>query len=140
VSTSVTAVAPGAGDGWPADDLLVLRSRPAVDTGPGPQSRFGDDQWDLSAARPDVHRTRSLIHWESFPAQFARPAKRIALAMLDHPCPADMFAGAAGLNLAIDTIIARIRSIRILCQWLASRGIHSLDQAGDQERPCLRVG
>lgn len=134
MSTRATAAAPvGADDGWPADDLLVLRSRLAPDTSTEPLARFGDDQWDLSAARPDVHRARSLIHWERFPEQFTRPAKMIALAMLDHPCPADMFAGAAGLNLAIDTINTRVRSIRILCQWLADRGIGSLDRVGDRE-------
>jgi integrase len=134
VNAYATAAAPASdGDGWPADDLLVLRSRLSPGTSTGPHSRFGDDQWDLSAARPDVHRTRSLIHWESFPAQFTMPAKMIVLAMLDHPCPADMFAGAAGLNLAIDTINARARSIRILCEWLADRGIGSLDRAGDRE-------
>ncbi|HUZ55606.1 MAG TPA: hypothetical protein VMU94_24135, partial [Streptosporangiaceae bacterium] len=105
MSTRATAAASaGADDGRPADDLLVLRSRLAPDTSTEPRPRFSDDQWDLSAARPDVHRARSLIHWERFPEQFTRPAKMIALAMLDHPCPADMFAGAAGLNLAIDTI------------------------------------
>jgi hypothetical protein len=83
--------------GWPDDDIVVLRSRtlrPGTDH--AALSRFADPVWRIAAAHPDAHYVVNAIRWQHFPERLVLPLKTFALAALDHCFPLDLAVGRTG--------------------------------------------
>jgi hypothetical protein len=126
--------------GWPDDDVAVLRSRTLrPGTSPAGLSRFADPVWKIGRAHPDAHYVVNAIRWERFPQRFVLPFKAFALAALDHCFPLDLAVGRVGERPNVATVGQWVVDLLAFAAWLDDRGIRELPEVTDRDLEAYRA-
>ncbi|MDL2075816.1 integrase [Streptomyces sp. GXMU-J15] len=145
---STTPATPVSGNGslpgqvpWPADDVLILRSRPVrLGTPSSRMSRFGDDHWHVQPAHRDAHIQISAISWSSFPAALRQHFRTFFLAALDHPVPVEPGGRQRPAEQAsVGSFPYWVIDMRVLALWLDQQGFHDLSEIRDADLETFRT-
>ncbi|MEV0401213.1 integrase [Actinoallomurus sp. NPDC050550] len=114
-------------------DVVVLRGRTIRAGTPATQlSRFGDQVWILQPAHPDAHQGVNAVHWEPFPAHLVPLFKTFALAVLDHPVPAEWAVSTGVQFLGVQTFSTRMLHLRVFATWMNDHGLKELNVVTDR--------
>jgi len=116
-------------DMWVTPNTPVLQRRPVFhtpDVSTLPQ--FSDPVWDLYAAVPDRHSSRTSIHWERFPKPFRHACKLYVFALINIVDHAPRLASAAASIPSIKTIVADLTGLRQFVRYLANRGLRGFPE------------
>lgn len=126
---------------WPADDVLILRSRPVrIGAPPSRMSRFGDELWHVQPAHRDAHLQISAISWSSFPAALRQHFRTFFLAALDHPVPVEPGGRQRPAEQAsIGSFPYWVIDMRVLALWLDEQGFHDLSEVRDADLETFRT-
>lgn len=128
--TSPAAITDHVGDHPITPNTPVLQNRelhPDADRTTLP--RFGDAQWDLTAARPDRHQ-RERIHWNGYPAAFRHACKLYAFALINIVEDVPRLAGSRSDIPAINTLQESLRQLKVFLTWLQGRDITRFVEVG----------
>ncbi|WP_242537437.1 integrase SAM domain protein [Streptomyces sp. BRB081] len=117
---------------WPADDTLVLRSRPIhPGTMTGEMATFGDSIWPLTPAHPDLHADAINLHWKTYPPTLADQFKCFVLATLDHPHPVIMSGQKTHDQASCGNIKIWFMRQRAFAIWLEHHDVEHLSDVDD---------
>ncbi len=115
-------------------DVLILHRRPVrPGTSPERLSRFGDAVWHLAPAHPDADKTVNAVHWTRWPTELVPGFKAFALAALEHHRPATTVLGSEGEPMGVDTLSLKLRSLRVLAEWMHQQTLTEICALSDRQ-------
>ncbi|MER6521773.1 hypothetical protein ABT246_33565 [Streptomyces sp. NPDC001553] len=107
----------------PEPDTLVLLNRPLRSgTDPSTLSVFADQRWRLSPAVFEGHTTAFSIDFSPVTASFLHTVKTLIWLLLNHSSAGVSTFYFRPRTLAIPTITATFRNLRLFTDWLHGRG------------------
>ena len=123
---------------WPVQhgDPFALPQRLAAGVDPATVSRYGDSRWVFNALGEHGHSAGISVNWDTFPASLREPLRRAGWVLVNLPVPEALLDRADARRLrwqAPGTIRTMIDNGRRFAQWLAAKGITTLDQVEEDD-------